>query len=126
VTQTKLTPKQLLDRMRKLTADLLGYDLTNLTPAQSVRLDRAAAIRLMLDDVQSRQLAGLDIDMTKFVAASEVLERMLDGGDPEQPRERRSPAPPLGKRNVRRRRRGAGRAAPSKSRGPRAATRATK
>jgi hypothetical protein len=87
VTVTKLTPKQLLDRMRKLTADLLGYDLSNLTPAQSVRLDRAATLRLELDDIQSRQLAGMPIDMTKFVVASEALERML-GGDPEQPTQR--------------------------------------
>jgi hypothetical protein len=49
VTATKLTPKQLLDRMRKTSAELLGYDLDNLTPAQSVRLDRAAAIRLELE-----------------------------------------------------------------------------
>jgi hypothetical protein len=84
VTQTKLTPKQLLDRMRKSTADLLGYDLTaKLTAAQSVRLDRAAVLRLELDDVQSRQLAGLPVDMAKFVVASEALERLV-GGAPEQ------------------------------------------
>src|SRR5689334_17373916 len=70
--------------MRKLTADLLGYDLANLTSAQSIRLDRAAALRLELDDIQSRQLAGLTIDMTKYVAASEALERLV-GGDPERP-----------------------------------------
>jgi hypothetical protein len=82
VTAIKLTPKQLLDRMRAVTAKLLGYDLEHLTPAQSVRLDRAASIRLMLDDVQGRLLAGLEIDMAKFCAASEALERML-GGDPD-------------------------------------------
>ena len=73
MTIVKLEPRQLLDRMRKLTATLLGYDLSNLTPAQSVRLDRAAALRLELDDVQSRQLAGLPVDMAKFVVASEAL-----------------------------------------------------
>jgi hypothetical protein len=83
VTQTKLTPKQLLDRTRSLTADLLRYDLNNLTPAQSIRLDRAAALRLELDDISSRQLAGLPVDMAKFVVASEALERML-GGNPDQ------------------------------------------
>jgi hypothetical protein len=80
--EIKLTPKALLDRMRKLTAVLLGYDLTNLTPAESIRLDRAATLRLELDDVQSRQLAGLPIDMAKFVVASEALERLV-GGNPE-------------------------------------------
>jgi hypothetical protein len=84
VTTTKLTPKQLLDRMRKLKAALLNCDLNDMTPAQSVRLDRAAALRLELDDIQGRQLAGLPVDMAKFVVASEALERML-GGNPEQP-----------------------------------------
>ena len=83
MTAIKLTPKQLLDRMRAVTAKLLGYDLEHLTPAQQIRLDRAASIRLMLDDVQGRLLAGLEIDMAKFCAASEALERML-GGNPDQ------------------------------------------
>jgi hypothetical protein len=84
VTTVKLEPRQLLDRMRKLTAELLGYDLSNLTAAQSVRLDRAATLRLELDDVQSRQLAGLPIEMAKFILASKELEAMF-GGDPEAP-----------------------------------------
>lgn len=82
MTTKKLEPKQLLDRMRNEAAELLKYDLNNLTAAQSVRLDRAAALRLELDDVQSRQLAGLPIDMAKFVVASEALERLV-GGNPE-------------------------------------------
>jgi hypothetical protein len=82
VTTKKLEPKQLLDRMRNEAAELLKYDLNKLTAAQSVRLDRAAALRLELDDVQSRQLAGLPIDMAKFVVASEALERLV-GGNPE-------------------------------------------
>ena len=83
MTVTKLEPAALRERMRKVTAELLGYDLSKLTPSQSVRLDRAATLRLELDDVQSRQLAGLPIDTTKFVSASEALERML-GSDPEK------------------------------------------
>jgi hypothetical protein len=39
---------------------------------------------LMLDDLQSKQLAGLEFDAKQFVVASEALERML-GGDPDQP-----------------------------------------
>ena len=84
MTTKKLEPKQLLDRMRNEVAGLLKYDLSNLTAAQSVRLDRAAALRLELDDVQSRQLAGLPIDMAKFVVASEALERLV-GGNPDAP-----------------------------------------
>jgi hypothetical protein len=84
VTQTKLTPKQLLDRMRAHAAELLGYDLNaKLSGAQRVRLDRAATMMLALDDVQSKQLAGLDFDAKAYVVASESLERLV-GGDPEQ------------------------------------------
>ena len=81
MTVTKLTPKQLRDRMRKLAADMLKYDLANLTPAQNIRLDRAASFMLELDDLQSKQLAGLPFDARQYVVVSESFERML-GGDP--------------------------------------------
>ena len=81
MTVTKLTPKQLRDRMRKLAADMLKYDLANLTPAQNIRLDRAAIFMLELDDLQSKQLAGLPFDAKQYVVVSESFERML-GGDP--------------------------------------------
>jgi hypothetical protein len=68
----------------KSTAELLGYDLSKLTPAQSVRLDRAASIRLEIDDLQSKQLAGLPFDLKTYVLASEALERLV-GGDPQKP-----------------------------------------
>jgi hypothetical protein len=85
VTQTKLTPRQLLDRMRQLTADMLGYDLTiKLTAAQEVRLDRAASLRLTLDDLQSKQLAGLEFDAKQYIVVSEALERLV-GGEPDAP-----------------------------------------
>jgi hypothetical protein len=93
VTTKKLEPKQLLDRMRNEVAGLLKYDLNNLTAAQSVRLDRAAALRLELDDISSRQLAGLPIDMAKFVVASEALERLVGGNPDETSTAHDSPAP---------------------------------
>src|ERR1700722_14073830 len=84
MTTIKLSPKQLLDWMRKTTADMLGYDLSNLTPAQSIRLDRAASLRLELDDLQGKQLGGLPFDAKQYVVVSESLERMF-GGDPSSP-----------------------------------------
>jgi hypothetical protein len=70
--------------LRRDTAKLLGYDYANLTAAESVRLDRAAMLRLELDDCQTKKLAGQPFDMNKYVVASEALERLM-GGDPEVP-----------------------------------------
>jgi hypothetical protein len=72
------------DRLRKETAQLLGLDVNNLTATQSIRLDRAATLRLELDDIESRKLQGATFDAVKYIAVSEALERML-GGNPEQP-----------------------------------------
>ena len=69
-------------RLRADTAKLLGFDLNNLSPSQSVRVDRAASLRLQLDDIQSAQLRGDAIDMPRFILASKELEAML-GGNPE-------------------------------------------
>lgn len=83
---TDVDPSILRDRLRRETAELLGYDIDNLTAAQSVRLDRAATLRLELDDIETRQLAGLPIEMAKYVVASEALERLVATahGNPEQ------------------------------------------
>jgi hypothetical protein len=72
------------DRLRKETAELLGLDIDDLTATQSIRLDRAATLRLELDDIESRKLQGATFDAVKYIAVSEALERML-GGQPEQP-----------------------------------------
>jgi hypothetical protein len=69
-------------RLRADTAKLLDLDPNNLTPAQSVRLDRAASLRLQLDDIQAAQLRGEQIDMPRFILASKELEVML-GGQPD-------------------------------------------
>jgi hypothetical protein len=70
--------------LRKETAAMLRLDINNLTPAQSVRLDRAATLRLELNDIEECKLNGAPFDTVKYIAASEALERML-GGDPERP-----------------------------------------
>ena len=68
--------------LRAKTAAMLKLDVDNLTPAQSVRLDRAATLSLELNDIEERKLIGAPFDMVKYIAASEALERML-GGDPD-------------------------------------------
>jgi hypothetical protein len=68
---------------RTATAAMLGFDLDKLSAAQSVRLDRAISLRLVIDDMQLKQLHGEAIDVKEFVAASESLERLC-GGEPEQ------------------------------------------
>jgi hypothetical protein len=70
------------EQNRREMALMLGYDYANLTAAQSVRLDRAATLRLQLDDIQSAQLRGEQIDMSRFTIASKELEVML-GGTPD-------------------------------------------
>jgi hypothetical protein len=72
--------------LRRDTAKLLKLDIDNLTPAQSVRLDRASTLRLELNDIEERKLIGAPFDTAKYIAASEALERML-GGDPERAHE---------------------------------------
>ena len=60
--------------------------------AEKIRVDRASALRLLLDDMQAAQLNGSAIDVAAFIKASEELER-LAGGDPERrPRTRLSGA----------------------------------
>jgi hypothetical protein len=65
------------EQLRRDTARMLGYDYAKVTAAESVRLDRAAMLRLELDDCQTKKLNGQPFDMNKYVAASEALERML-------------------------------------------------
>ena len=79
-----VTLTTLHEKLRRSTALMLGLDYARLTAAQSVRLDRAAMLRLELDDCQTKKLAGQPFDTNKYVAASESLERLF-GSDPETP-----------------------------------------
>jgi hypothetical protein len=65
------------EQLRRDTARMFKYDYAELTEAESVRLDRAAMLRLELEDCQTKKLAGQPFDMNKYVIASEALERML-------------------------------------------------
>jgi hypothetical protein len=50
------------EALRRSSAKLLKLDPDALSAAESVRVDRCAALRLMLDQMQSAQLAGATID----------------------------------------------------------------
>jgi hypothetical protein len=78
-----VTLSEIHEELRRSTAKMLDYDYANLTAAESVRLDRAAMLRLELDDCQNKKLASQPFDMNKYIAASEALERLV-GGQPEQ------------------------------------------
>jgi hypothetical protein len=70
-------PAELYQRLRRETAQLLNFDLSNLSAAQSTRLDRATLLRWELDRIAGSQVRGDAIDVNRAVAASEALERML-------------------------------------------------
>jgi hypothetical protein len=71
-------------RLREQTCALLGLDPNALTLAQRLRVNRASALRLQIDDLEAAQLRGQPIDINKLVDASESLERLV-GGNPEAP-----------------------------------------
>ena len=73
--------------LRASTVALLGYDADKqLSPAEQIRVDRAIALRLVIDDAQGKQMRGGEtIDIKAFVEASVALERMVPGGNPEAP-----------------------------------------
>jgi hypothetical protein len=74
------------EHLKASTAKLLGYDdVDHLTASQRIRVDRALALRLVIDDTQSRQMRGEVIDVRAFTLASEALERMVPGGNPDAP-----------------------------------------
>jgi hypothetical protein len=56
---------------------LFGWDADSLTPDQMLRLDCAVALRLALDELQSRVIRGESVDMNRMLTASEALARLL-------------------------------------------------
>ena len=77
-------PRKFFDALRRSSAKLLRLDIDDLSPSEQVRIDRVASMRLLLDQLQQRQLQGEEIDARQFTVASEALERLL-GGQPEAP-----------------------------------------
>jgi hypothetical protein len=59
------------------TCELLGLDPEHLTLTQKLRVSRASALRLQIDDLEKAQLLGQPIDINKLVEASEALEKLV-------------------------------------------------
>jgi hypothetical protein len=65
-------------KARSEVASMLGYtDLDNLSPEQSLRLDIACSLRVLLDAQSGRLLRGESLDAREMLAASEALARLL-------------------------------------------------
>jgi hypothetical protein len=60
------------------TCELLGLKPEQLTLAQRLRVSRASALRLQIDDLEKAQLLGQPIDIKQLVEASEALERLVN------------------------------------------------
>jgi hypothetical protein len=60
------------------TCELLGLDPEHLTLPQKIRVSRASALRLQIDDLEKAQLLGQSIDINKLVEASEALEKLVN------------------------------------------------
>jgi hypothetical protein len=70
-------------RMRRESAALLRYeDPDNLSGEQATRLDCVVALRLVVDDMQSKLLRGESVDVGKLLAATQELSRLLP--EPEE------------------------------------------
>jgi hypothetical protein len=73
-----VTDASVYNAARSVVAGMLGYaDLDNLSPEQSTRLDICTALRIAVD-AQSGMLARNETtDVTKLLAASEALAKLL-------------------------------------------------
>jgi hypothetical protein len=67
----------LYQKARSDVAGMLGYDLVNLTPEQSMRVDVASALRVLLDTQSGRLVRGESLDARELLMASEALSRLL-------------------------------------------------
>jgi hypothetical protein len=75
------TEPEVYERLRAKTANLLGFDLTNLSALKALRLDRATLLRLELDRLQAQQAAGEAVDLNRIALASAQLEALLPPED---------------------------------------------
>jgi hypothetical protein len=73
-------------KSRQRACELLGLDPNSLRPADAILADRVGVLRVLVADYEAAQLRGEQIDVVKYIAASESLEalvradrRMVDG-----------------------------------------------
>jgi hypothetical protein len=67
----------LYTKARTDVAAILGYDLDNLSGEQSLRLDIATSLRVLLDNQSGRLLRGESLDAREMLMASDALSRLL-------------------------------------------------
>jgi hypothetical protein len=72
-----MTSVDFLKRLRLNTAKLLGLDPENLSFVERCRLDRAVALRLKIDELQTKQLQNDSIDIDELTTALEALEKLV-------------------------------------------------
>jgi hypothetical protein len=82
-------PTNLYQKARSDVCGMLGYDLDNLSAEQSVRVDVATALRVLLDNQSSRLVKGETLDARELLMASDALSRLLPPlrEPPSEPRE---------------------------------------
>jgi hypothetical protein len=76
-------------KSRQRACELLGLDPNSLKPADEILVARVGALRLIVSDAEAAALRGEQIDLPKYIAASEALEaairtdhQMTDLGSP--------------------------------------------
>ena len=81
-------PSTTYERLRAETAEMFDYDLASASLTQGLQIDLVSLLRLEIDAMSGRVLAGETVDLTRLVAAHGLLRQML----PE--RALVAPAPP--------------------------------
>jgi hypothetical protein len=77
-----MTDHNAADRLRADMARALGIDPNDPKPHESVKLAMACMLRLELDMATERQAAGDELDLGRYVLASEKLAALLDPNGP--------------------------------------------
>jgi hypothetical protein len=63
--------------LRRQTAAMLNLDLADLSPADGLRLDLTALLRLSLDSLQGAALAGREVDLSRLQSCFAMLQKLL-------------------------------------------------
>ena len=70
-------PAATYERLRDETAAMFNYDIANLSLTQGLQLDLVSLLRLEVDTMQGKVLAGDTVDLARLVAAHGLLQKML-------------------------------------------------
>ncbi len=75
---SETNPSAAYENLRRETATLLGYNLAGDLPlTQSLQLDLVSLLRLEVDGLQGRVLAGQEVDLDRLAAALGMLQKLL-------------------------------------------------